>query len=128
MIDITKKYQTRDGKPVEFITDKGREPYVIMGYVGDSVGVYSWGKEGKFWVTGEVSKDDLVEISPYADWEIDDRILVSNNGATWGNGHFAGVDDAGFPMAWYYGETSWTSRGGKFSWNYAKKPDEDKGE
>ena len=129
MIDITKKYQTRDGEPVEIIAVNGREPFPVIGYIGDaSTIVHMWRKSGSFLEDEEESRCDLIEISPYADWEIDDKILVSDDGIVWQRKHFAGVDDAGFPMAWYSGETSWTSRGGKYSWKYAKKPDEDKGE
>ena len=62
----------------------------------------------------------IEEVSPYADWTIDAKVLV------WGEGdsekqkrHFAGVCDDGKPLAWDSGQTSWTSYR-SFVWDYAE--------
>jgi hypothetical protein len=122
MIDITKKYQTRDGDPVEFITDKGRGEYPIIGYIGDNDTVDVWTQDGKFSPSLDHARD-LIEVSPYADWKIDDKILVSNDRDIWVKKHFAGLDCDGLPMSWKYGVTSWSATPkARISWMYAKKP------
>ena len=62
----------------------------------------------------------IEEVTPYADWTIDAKVLV------WGEGdsekqkrHFAGVCDYGKPLAWDSGQTSWTSDR-SFVWDHAE--------
>ena len=44
--DPTKPVQTRDGRKVELITTKGREPWVLVGYIDDGTQVVEWLKDG----------------------------------------------------------------------------------
>jgi hypothetical protein len=49
MIDIDKKYQTRDGRPVRLISDNGTPEYPIIGIVdGGGIRPRSWTAEGKY--------------------------------------------------------------------------------
>ena len=41
-IDINKKYQTRDGRPVELISNRGRTDYNIAGYIDDQQYITFW--------------------------------------------------------------------------------------
>jgi hypothetical protein len=52
MIDFTKPVQTRDGRPVEIITTKGRGHWPVLGYIGDDADVRTWTMDGIFAVTG----------------------------------------------------------------------------
>jgi hypothetical protein len=63
MIDINKKYQTREGKEVRIFMTDGRQPYPVMGAVNHEDGWYpkSWDIEGKFY-KGEEHWEDLVEV------------------------------------------------------------------
>jgi hypothetical protein len=72
---------------------------------------------------------NLVEInSPYADWQIDDKILVwdiTDNPGVKHTGHFAGLDESGNPMVFKYGLSSHTTDN-KYgnqttSWDFAEK-------
>jgi len=66
MISMNKKYQTRDGQPVELLTTRSRESrkWPVMGYIGDCKWVTFWGPEGIHDVNGVRSNLDLVEVKP----------------------------------------------------------------
>lgn len=47
-LDLTKPLQTRDGRKVEIITTKGREPYQVLGYIAGMTGVCEWTQNGDY--------------------------------------------------------------------------------
>lgn len=70
-----------------------------------------WTKDGFEFTSGNKSSIDLVEVSPYADWPIDSKVLCWDN--TFDKKHkeyFAGVCEAtGNPLSWSAGKTSWSA-------------------
>ncbi len=103
MIDINKKYRTRDGQPVRVLcTDRAASnPVVVL--LGDKQRVVAYDAGGKLNGAGETGLD-LIEIRPYDDLKIDDKVWA------WGRPeHFAGVDARGFPTIWGGGKTSHTT-------------------
>lgn len=69
MIDITKKYKTRLGEHVTIIFTDGRDPYPIVGYVGESCRISTWSIEGRYQVDDNASCYDLIEIkAPTTKW------------------------------------------------------------
>jgi hypothetical protein len=46
MIDITKKYTTRDGRAVVLLSDKGPEGHPIVGYISGDSFVREWTEQG----------------------------------------------------------------------------------
>jgi len=66
MISMNKKYQTRDGQPVELLTTRARESrkWPVMGYIGDHVYLTLWSPEGIQDINGRRSNLDLVEVKP----------------------------------------------------------------
>ena len=68
MIDINKKYRTRDGHPVELVTTSGRGKWPVWGYIGDDTNIMRWtidGSDGHTTGTTRSSvKNDLVEVKP----------------------------------------------------------------
>ena len=115
---------------------RGKKWRTVIGHVKAEFIGFIFGSAYPFFIqleTGEVHTVDLdlfsftdssspyiEEISPYADWTIDAKVLV------WGEGdsekqkrHFAGVCDDGKPLAWDSGQTSWTSYR-SFVWDYAE--------
>lgn len=65
MIDINKKYQTRDGHPVELVTARGRGKWPVWGYIGDSTDLRGWNIDGNYdWYGLTPSKLDLIEVKP----------------------------------------------------------------
>ena len=64
MIDINKKYQTRDGRPVELLTTNARGAWPVVGYIGDGDQVSRWAIDGAFCGTSPIRTLDLVEVKP----------------------------------------------------------------
>lgn len=62
MIDIKKKYKTRNGLPFYPVTDQGRGQYPIIGYIGDGESVKVWTRYGKYSQAVDGHQYDLVEV------------------------------------------------------------------
>ena len=67
MTDFTKlspedlaRVTTRDGKRVEIITTKGREPQPVVGYIGDLRGTREWCANGLFYLDARECAVDLI--------------------------------------------------------------------
>jgi len=67
MTDFTKlspedlaRVTTRDGRKVEIITTKGREPQPVIGYAGLHTNPSSWCANGKYLSEGTGHKTDLI--------------------------------------------------------------------
>lgn len=117
-ISMDKKYKTKSGLPVRILCiDRGGFSPVIS-ILGKRQYIHAWSKEG-------ISCNpnlNLVEVSPYDDFKIDDKVLVWNiDGDLTRKGHFAGLDDFGYPTTWTAGATSFTTNGDRFSWRFCKK-------
>lgn len=134
-IDITKKYRTRCGYPVKIVASNlsGKCPILFVytrddGYVDSTTCdlngiVYSGSRESEY---------DLIEVSPYADFKIDDKVLVRNeNTASWKKRYFAGVSADGNPLTFNDGATSWSHdvknyiKNSIIEWNECIKYEED---
>lgn len=107
MIDINKKYRTRDGRPVELITTSGRGYFQVIGYVAESTYVYYWSGDGKS--PGADSNLDLVPVSEFDNVPVDTPVNISNNGVHWVPAHFAKVDEFGNVYVFVGGRTSHTA-------------------
>ena len=70
-------------------------------------------------IGGDADDPYIEEASPYADWPIDAKILVWDEGKTKDKRHFAGITPEGHPKAWNDGYTSWTTNTWS-SWDYAE--------
>lgn len=64
MIDINKKYRTRDGRPVELLTTNARGAWPVIGHIGDENQVFRWAIDGAFCGTSPIRTLDLVEVKP----------------------------------------------------------------
>jgi len=67
----------------------------------------------------------LVEVSQYADFKIDDPVMVrSSKGQDWNCRYFAGVGLDGNAKAFVGGANSWTKSGGDqgHTWNQCRRP------
>lgn len=61
-IDPELPVRTRDGRPVQIITTKGRnKDWPIMGYVGDDTELVQWTPTGRAWSSGYESPHDLIQ-------------------------------------------------------------------
>lgn len=62
MIDITKKYKTRNGQNVKLLSDKGRGQYPVLGYIGKRTTPSIWTLEGRYTISGNYADLDLIEV------------------------------------------------------------------
>lgn len=69
------------------------------------------------WLKAEY--EELKKINIPKDTPIDTKILVSDDGITWGRRYYAGTMD-GIPYVWADGFTSWTSDNRVEPWEYMK--------
>ena len=123
-IEMGKKYRTRGGVKVNRVlcVDRrdGAYPVVVELELGE-IEVYT--TEGQAIYNNDSEHYlDLVEVSPYEDFKVDDPVMVSNNETFWGKAHFAGVNSEGKPMAYINGKTSWSTGGCARVWEYCRKP------
>jgi len=126
-ISKDKKYKTRLGLDV-IIYKIWEEQQVIHGAAvndyGNPVCTLEWNLEGKVWKTEE-NGNDLIEVSPYADFKIDDKVLVWNNEEPNKKfkRYFAGFSGNGYPKVWVNGCTSFSSDD-KYVWDNCIKYEE----
>jgi hypothetical protein len=130
-LDINNRYRTADGRKAKIIADN-----IFIVQINDH-DTYRYREDGvRLDIYGNPAydpngHDQLVEVNPYTDFNIDDPIMVSNSLESIGSvenedvyvGHFAGVNENGFPTIFLNGKTSFTI-GTNFSripFRYAKK-------
>lgn len=67
---------------------------------------------------------DLVEIVPFADFKIDEPVMVRTGSDTeWQKRHFAGISPEGKPQVWGGGSTSWTAgENAPSAWGQCRRP------
>jgi hypothetical protein len=109
-ICIDKKYKTRDGRDVDVIAIRKQLHHAVIGIVGDSPEVDVWTITGNFHQDGTESIYDLIEVNPYADFKVDDKVLVSTKGTNyWIKRYFAELNCYGSPLVFINGKTSYTT-------------------
>lgn len=124
-ISMNKKYRTVDGKPVQLISISGRSPFPVVGYLGGSNVPLCWQEDGRY-DSGFITKNDLVEVSPYEDFERDDPVMVRDgNDRTWKKRHFA-YEENGVAYCYSDGATSWSDGSmTRVWWKQCRKPTEE---
>ena len=117
---------------------RGKKWRTVSGHVKAEFIGFIFGSAYPFFIqleTGEVHTVDLnlffyndsshpyiEEDTPYADWPIDCKVLVWDDGYTDEKQcrHFAGVGNYGKPRTWVNGNTSW-STDEMIAWDHAKR-------
>ena len=124
-ISMDKKYRTRSGIAIRRIlcVDRGGSVYPVVAETEGGTILFST-EHGYQGSAGDTSSYDLIEVSPYEDFKIDDKVMVSNNETFWVRAHFAGVNSEGLPTAFKRGATSWSSLHLSVpeSWKNCRKP------
>lgn len=120
MIELDKKYRTRDGRAVRILCIDRKTPIpvdVVVGLVvrlGDGKElIRTWGIDGAFVQDPYLeSMEDLVEVSIYDDWPIDVAVWSKTFADSfWIPRHFAGIHaETGKPLVWRDGYTGHTCR------------------
>jgi hypothetical protein len=62
MIDLKKKYKTRDGRAVKLYTVTANPPYCVHGAIENDLA--SWTADGHSWGTRTEYQEDLLEVKP----------------------------------------------------------------
>ena len=124
MITMDKKYRCRDGVPVTVLAVglNAHGSVVAVRHNINSVDVVitltSDGRWGNY-----DHQCDLIELSPYDDFKVDDKVMVSRDGEVWFKRYFAGVDKDGKPTAFCDGATSWVkTKASPIRWKYCRRP------
>lgn len=122
-IEMTKTYKTKSGLPVRILcVDRLNTLYPVVALVSDTVIEFRSDGVSDRWV----EKLDLVEVSPYDDFKIDEPVMVRGaNDMDWRRMYFAGIDKDGYAAVWDCGATSWTARGGRHSCFECRRPTEE---
>lgn len=130
MIDINKKYKTRDGREVRIYATDGSGGFSVHGAIKRDDGWGSplvWAKDGRFNLDVDEQPMDLVEVSEWDDFKIDDPVMVARMGndlseiSGWSKRYFAGINEFGKPLTFRDGATSWTADQ-TTTWDLCRKP------
>ena len=104
-ISKDKEYKTADGQEVRIYATDGNASYPVHGARRCKLGwvVESWTANGICSGNDRSSGIDLVEISKWDDFNIDDRVVVWDDQNRKYNRYFAGVDEDGKATAFVSG-------------------------
>jgi hypothetical protein len=129
-IEMGKKCRFRDPEvtpPVRILcTDApGVKPVIVLCSDGSIIRTYA---DGKVNASGEESPYDLIEVSEWEDFKIDEPVMVKlDSHMEWCKRYYAGADDkSGKPTTFIHGATSWTNEGfTPVGWDYCRRPTEE---
>ena len=122
-----KKYKQRNGAPVRVLCiDNGCPTYPVVAATEEGA-LFMYTAEGKFHSdTNLLSGIDLVEDTPYADFKVDDKVMVRDaDHHTWNRRYFSHINSEGFPVCFSEGVTSWVAAASSFHstfWKQCRKP------
>ena len=122
-IEMGKKYRTNNGVSVRRVlcVDGLRDEYPVVVEM-ETGEISSYSSEGEFQIGHQNDPLNLTEASKWADFKIDDKVMVSHFGAAWYKRHFAGVNREGKPTAFSDGNSSWSSTDKPTIWNDCRRP------
>jgi len=125
-IEKGKKYRLR-GYPeseVVILDTELDSPYPVAAKLrtcpADPWELSTYTEGGSYSVRG-VRDIGLIEVSPYADFKVDEPVMVSDGDLPYRRRYFAGIGPDGIPRAWDGGATSWTTDV-SIAWNYCRRP------
>jgi len=116
-----KKYKYRNGEPARVLcTDRPSDGSLHVISIEEDGDIICHTLEGYFYSDKTASNYDLIEVSPYEDFKIDDKVIVWDIKGMHFRRHFAGVDKEGRPLTWVGGLTSYTGHHTN-DWDYCEK-------
>lgn len=128
---MEKKYRTRSGLPARIICTDRKAPWPVIALInyGTQEEVELYTSDLTIYSLEDSTKQnhelDLVEVQPYEDFKLGDRVLVWNYGCNIKKKrYFAGVDKKGKPQAYSCGGTPWSAEGQFASWDNCIKAEE----
>ena len=114
IVSMDKNY-TIGVEPFTLLTVTKPGLYPVLGYLKNGA-AYEFSADGLNFF------HRLVEVSPYADFVIDEPVMVRDaDDHQWRKAHFSGVVDS-HPSAFFGGLTKWSSNGQAASWLQCRRP------
>lgn len=126
MIEMGKKYKTRDGLPVRILcTNLQSNGYPVVAAImqDNEEGIASYTETGKFIENKEYGLD-LIEVTPYDDFKEDDLCVVWNTKEEKLFRYFHKVNKSGKASCFNFGKTSFTTDV-VTSWDFCRKATEE---
>jgi len=127
-IEKGKKYRLRDcpESEVVILDTELDPPYTVAAKLKRAPHreweIMTFSSTGEFDTMKEYGNgNDLIEVSPYADFKVDEPVMVSDGDLPYRRRYFAGIGPDGIPRAWDAGATSWTTDV-SIAWNYCRRP------
>lgn len=118
-VSMDKSYKSKAGRPYRIICfDSGSTLYPVVAVTSEG-DVATFTEDGRYYAFSGHDDRDLVEVNPYEEWKIDDKIIVGDVTNCFHTRHFAGISNEGLPLAWVDGKTSHTTDQ-TTSWRVAK--------
>lgn len=114
VISMDRFYATTGGDPVRILCVDRKNSQSVVGLLTLSTGldcVETWYPDGVYRTDKSPSGMDLVEVSPYSNFKMDDPVLALLSDETRIRAHFAGLGAKGKPKVWKGGRTSLTAYG-----------------
>jgi len=87
--------------------------------------ILTFTEDGYYFADRRQDYYDLIEVSPYADFKTDERVMISIDGVYWHRRHFDKEMD-GVAYCFEYGRTSWTIDDCEsYPWDFCRRPTEE---
>ena len=126
MISMNKKYRTRGGQDVRVLcVDGPNDVFPVIAIVGCEVRSFRLDGSYSLAINNE-NLLDLIEVSPWDDFKIDELVMVKGVSGKWYKRYFAGVQADGRPVTFMHGAKSWNANGQVTAWEECRRPTEDK--
>lgn len=124
-ISMDKKYRTRNGKAVRIFCTDLKGDFTVAGAIlyEDADAIDRWTSSGSYDFGKSESGFDLIEVSPYEDFKIDEPVMVRDNEQdSWKRRYFSHEKD-GVAFTFHLGATSWSSYGRTmYPWMQCRRP------
>lgn len=124
--NLKKKWKTKSGLKVELYAYKEGQDYPYIGACLRDDGKWieaAWTEDFVYYNGDGLGGFDLVEVGPYDDFKVDDKVLVSHDGVNWVKRYFAGVTKHGKPYTIQEADCC-SSDATHTAWKYCKKWEE----
>ena len=124
------QYRTITGLKARIIaTDINSRQFPIAVAVTEANGaevVFGYTAEFNIYADGASSLKDLVLVTEWDDFKVDDPVMVRDKGCSWTREHFRGINRKGQPTT-FAGATSWSNKGDldNIIWDECRRPTEE---
>lgn len=129
MIEMDKKYKTRNGLPVRILATNIKSPYPVVAavlHIYNQEDVCAYTDVGKFILESDTDNEyDLIEVTPYDDFKEDDLCVVWTDDKQLKEFRYFAAIKENLPYVFDDGKTSFTSESRKVYWPNCRKATEE---